>query len=295
MRAALVKRSTSRLHPLTRGPCASSLRWFGTAKKETAKATAAHASTPLEASNLPDPRAFAQEKAFWATQEPLKQKRLQAKEKGEACLPFSHHCPILSPHFVFLEGSGGAGKKDLLWRLNKMGHEVVFHPYLTFLLDSQYPYTPTRDHDILQVRWGNKIINALENIASLSKTGKAYKSNLVFVHRSPISSYHYARDRNPDEAALYLSLMRQITTERLGERLMVPPEKEKALRRELGESTDLDVIQREIDAYERLLLTPPSTEREHHGIGATVILKTYGVEMNWVWEDLKKTSSPPAH
>jgi hypothetical protein len=88
---------------------------------------------------------------------------------------------------------------------------------------------------------------------------------------------------------------------------MVPPEKEKALRRELGESTDLDVIQREIDAYERLLLTPPSTEREHHGIGATVvhttsskqataqILKTYGVEMNWVWEDLKKTSSPPAH
>jgi hypothetical protein len=80
-----------------------------------------------------------------------------------------------------------------------MGHEVVFHPYLTFLLDvrrllltfangtcfvfvqrvhcipmqSQYPYTPTRDHDILQVRWGNKIINALENIASLSKVTNA--------------------------------------------------------------------------------------------------------------------------
>jgi hypothetical protein len=107
-------------------------------------------------------------------------------------------------------------------------------------MQSQYPYSPKRDHDILQVRWGNKIINALENIASLSKvtnapvrrddghslltrsflslrsapiqTGKAYKSNLVFVHRSPISSYHYARDRNPDGAALYLSLMRQITT-----------------------------------------------------------------------------------
>lgn len=96
--------------------------------------------------------------------------------------------------------------------------------------------------------------------------------------------------------------------ERLGERLMVPPEKEKVLRRELGESTDLDAIQREITAYERLLLAPPSTERsEHHGLNATVvhttsskqataqILKTYGVEMNWVWEDLKKTSSPPAH
>jgi hypothetical protein len=36
---------------------------------------------------------------------------------------------------VFLEGPGGAGKKDLLWRLNKMGHEVIFHPYLSFLLD----------------------------------------------------------------------------------------------------------------------------------------------------------------
>jgi len=89
---------------------------------------------------------------------------------------------------------------------------------------------------------------------------------------------------------------------------MVPPEKEKVLRRELGESTDLDAIQREITAYERLLLPPTSTERsEHHGLSATVvhttsskqataqILKTYGVEMNWVWEDLKRTSSPPAH
>jgi hypothetical protein len=210
------------------------------------------------------------------------------------------------------------------------------------------------------VRWSNKIITALENITSLSKGGKAYKSNLVFVHRSPLSSYHYARDRNPIEAALYLTLMRQLTTvravlqcplalsfestwllttaiatpltlfamqafsssvvlckadplrvqERLGERLMVPPEKEKSLRRELGDSADLEVIEREMEAYERLLAVPSSASAQQHEqqryIDAVVhttsskqataqILKTYGVEMNWVWEDLKKSTSPPAH
>lgn len=78
----------------------SSLRWFGTAKKETVKATTGVA-TPLEASTLPDPREFAQEKAFWPTQEPLKQKRLQAKEKGEAWLS-SFTAPLLSLHTMVM-------------------------------------------------------------------------------------------------------------------------------------------------------------------------------------------------
>jgi hypothetical protein len=48
---------------------------------------------------------------------------------------------------VFLEGPGGAGKKDLLWRLNKMGHEVIFHPYLSFLLDVRVKLHPFVDYE----------------------------------------------------------------------------------------------------------------------------------------------------
>jgi len=255
---------------------------------------------PLDPANLPDPRSFARPKHHWQTNEYLKQRRLQAAEKGEV-------------HFVFLEGGGGAGKKDLLWRLSKMGHEIILYPYVSFMADIPHKYDPIKDHNILQVRWNNKIISAMENIAALSKGGKRYKNDLVFVHRSPLSSYQYAQ--NKKEAQLYLDLVREIKSafsstlvlckadpmraqERIGERLLVTHEKEKTLRKKLGESDTLARIQQESEEYERYMKNEANQEGIMDELVHTTsakqaqaqILKLYGVEMNWVWEELKKPS-----
>jgi len=255
----------------------------------------------LEPHNLPDPLSFARAKDFWPTQEALKEKWSSAKEKREL-------------HFVFLEGCGGSGKKGLLRRLNRLGHSIVFHPYLPFLMENSHYYSPIRDHSILQMKWLNKLMTDMERTSSLAKTGKDYKSSIVFVHRSPLSSYHYSP--NKAEADIYLSMMKQIKTvfsasvvlckadpvrvqERLGERLLDPPDKEKKLRAVLGERTEMSAILREIEGYDKLLEEKENGEPLIDAIIHTTsekqsvaqILKTYGIEMNWVWEDLKSRSS----
>jgi hypothetical protein len=58
-----------------------------------------------------------------------------------------------------------------------------------------------------------------------------------------------------------------------------------------------------MDQYERLMVEEGDRERYIDTIVHTTsakqataqILKTLGVEMNWVFEDLKKSTAPPAH
>lgn len=78
----------------------------------------------------------------------------------------------------------------------------------------------------------------------------------------------------------------------------------KVLRRKLGESTDLDKIQNEIEEYERFTRTDggddePLIDAIVHTTSSkqatAQILRFYGVEMNWVWDELKKTAASLGH
>jgi len=71
------------------------------------------------------------------------------------------------------------------------------------------------------------------------------------------------------------------------------------LRAVLGERTEMSAILREIEGYDKLLEEKENGEPLIDAIIHTTsekqsvaqILKTYGIEMNWVWEDLKSRSS----
>ncbi|EGC37369.1 hypothetical protein DICPUDRAFT_150028 [Dictyostelium purpureum] len=92
------------------------------------------------------------------------------------------------PLFVFLEGISGSGKQQLLERLSNTGYKTISN---TFFKDSS---------NLKDTNFSNHFDSNLKlSINQLNNSNlESIKNNLVFVHRSPISSIVYNNINNKE-------------------------------------------------------------------------------------------------
>ncbi|KAL6079759.1 hypothetical protein QOT17_000872 [Balamuthia mandrillaris] len=244
---------------------------------------------------------------FWQTQENLKGKHQEALNSTEEKL-----------HFVFVEGPAGTGKKDFLWRLRKIGYRVLHgHSFVPLAAQLDYHKANTRLH--AQVEWTQRLLSGLRSLKNealeiqTKQQQPTFKDNIVFVHRSPLSSYLRLRHEEeakqgiaPSSSRFFLELMRECQKEystslivcksdiirmkeRLAERYFdAEQESEQRIRELLGEQNE-DEMNKWVQLYNKL--AEDQSEGPVDGIVDTTstkqavaqILKLYGIEMKWVF------------
>ncbi|KAN0031490.1 hypothetical protein ACTFIV_005354 [Dictyostelium citrinum] len=87
------------------------------------------------------------------------------------------------PLFVFLEGPSGSGKQQLLERFSNIGYQTIQNSFFKHSLSSP----PTTFDNTL-----NQSIESIKN----SNNKNEIKNNIIFIHRSPISSIIYNKINN---------------------------------------------------------------------------------------------------
>eukprot|EP01122_Echinamoeba_exundans_P004326 TRINITY_DN14347_c0_g1_i1.p1 TRINITY_DN14347_c0_g1~~TRINITY_DN14347_c0_g1_i1.p1 ORF type:complete len:271 (-),score=25.45 TRINITY_DN14347_c0_g1_i1:27-839(-) len=144
-------------------------------------------------------------------------------------------------HIIFLEGLCGTGKADLLWRLSRMqlsGLPDTFHHF------AQQHRSDLADLDRLNTLWADSLMSKVKDLAS-----KKHKSNVLFINRSPVSSWAHVRSSKTEKLmtefldwtktsnasiiwCLSDDLRRQ---ERMGQRILSATGDHLQLRNDLGE------------------------------------------------------------
>ncbi|KAF2078135.1 hypothetical protein CYY_000519 [Polysphondylium violaceum] len=111
------------------------------------------------------------------------------------------------PLVVFLEGPSGSGKRQLLERLSNTGYHCIIKPFIDVAKDNAKDILqPSSSFDIKnQSKLYDQLIKdnlnqSLLNSSNKSKDQAAFKNNLLFVHRSPISSIIYDKGNNQIES-----------------------------------------------------------------------------------------------
>ncbi|KAM9954508.1 hypothetical protein ACTFIW_003108 [Dictyostelium discoideum] len=88
------------------------------------------------------------------------------------------------PLFVFLEGPSGSGKQQLLERFSNIGYKTIQNSFFKHSLSSP-PTSPTSSFD-------NTLNQSIELIKNNNNNNQdEIKNNIIFIHRSPISSIIY--------------------------------------------------------------------------------------------------------
>jgi hypothetical protein len=112
-------------------------------------------------------------------------------------------------HFIFLEGLPGTGKQGVLWRLNKMGFKIHVQSYLEHCARTNTPPTTPSATNTLSAHsslfapltaatsltWLSDLARALEaHQTQYQRAPEQYKSDVLFVHRSPLSPVLHGHD-----------------------------------------------------------------------------------------------------
>jgi len=113
----------------------------------------------------------------------------------------SQHPRSNGVHIIFLEGSSGAGKKEILNRLQKTGFCTYSDPFGKYLQDEKKS-PPSH-------KWEEKMYKYLDSI-SLQKQGPPMKNKIVFLGRSPLSSLIYSNPTTNLELAKFKNLIAEI-------------------------------------------------------------------------------------
>jgi len=95
------------------------------------------------------------------------------------------------PHFVFLEGLPGTGKKDILCRLHNMGYTVETQTFLDYALQNLKEFSIKPHSQTLSLTWAADKIGKMKQYALEYQRGKQFQGNTVFIHRSPLSMEVY--------------------------------------------------------------------------------------------------------
>ncbi|GAM24325.1 hypothetical protein SAMD00019534_075000 [Acytostelium subglobosum LB1] len=107
------------------------------------------------------------------------------------------------PHVVYLEGPSGSGKAQLLERIDKLGYQTLCTPFLSFSLDHNGADVSTSITS-LQSSWDQLIE---QRITEIIKSKQQLKNDMLFVHRSPISSVIYSALMRGDDRLIKATTM----------------------------------------------------------------------------------------
>ncbi|KAN0045404.1 hypothetical protein ACTA71_005782 [Dictyostelium dimigraforme] len=109
------------------------------------------------------------------------------------------------PLFVFLEGPSGSGKQQLLERLSNIGYKTIQNSFFKHSLSSTSSTSSTFDNTL------NQSINSIKNNSNnnnnnnnnnSNNNNEEIKNNIIFIHRSPISSIIYNNNNNNNNEKL---------------------------------------------------------------------------------------------
>jgi len=112
------------------------------------------------------------------------------------------------PLVVFLEGPSGSGKRQLLERLENTGYHCIIKPFIDLAKENINEINSTTNFNIKnQSKLYDQLItknlnNSLKNNSNSNSNNSTFKNNLIFIHRSPISSIIYDNNNNNIESII---------------------------------------------------------------------------------------------
>eukprot|EP01128_Nolandella_sp_AFSM9_P006314 TRINITY_DN321_c0_g1_i2.p1 TRINITY_DN321_c0_g1~~TRINITY_DN321_c0_g1_i2.p1 ORF type:complete len:359 (-),score=75.30 TRINITY_DN321_c0_g1_i2:83-1072(-) len=93
-----------------------------------------------------------------------------------------------TPHFVYLEGDPGAAKRDIIWRLSRLGYNVYEDHFLGYCERAWEDSSSLTKLSSAWIASQNAFVEDLEETCAKKKVvGDRSSDNIVFLHRSPLS------------------------------------------------------------------------------------------------------------